>query len=98
MADMNRLQAEIRREFQIPPFFNNASLLNYISEGEMQLMALNPNAEDFDKDLVHRNLLKNYCYYAYNHRVSEFFENYKNLIASWQLTTVAPKSEVINDE
>lgn len=32
-------------------------------------------------------LMKNYMYYSYHHRVSEFFENYASVILTWQMET-----------
>ena len=81
---MEILVTEIRREFQIPPYFPDDVLERYIDEGKTRLDGLNPG-RDFEKDLTYRMLLKNYVYYAYHHKVNEWEQNYANVILSWQL-------------
>lgn len=81
---MEQLIDEIREEFQIPPYFPDESLANYIIEGETYLGTLNPVVK-LEEDMMFRSLLKNYVYYAYNHRINEFVQNYRSLILSWQL-------------
>lgn len=81
---MDQLIDEIREEFQIPPYFPDESLANYIIEGEAYLGTLNPVVK-LEEDMMFRSLLKNYVYYAYNHRINEFDQNYRSLILSWQL-------------
>lgn len=78
-----KLIEEIRYEFQIPPFFADENLLNYLNEGKARLDMLNPG-RDPDTDKVFRSLLKNYVYYAYHHRVDDWERNYRELILSWQ--------------
>lgn len=74
---------EVREEFQIPPYFSNEGIYNYLKEGEARLKFLNPLADE--TDVTYRMLLKNYVYYAYHHKVNEFEENYASLILSWQM-------------
>ena len=75
---------EIRKEFQIPPFFNDEQLMNYVKEGKSRLDSLNPG-RDPDTDLTFRSLIKNYVYYAYHHRIDDWERNYQSLILSWQM-------------
>lgn len=82
------LITQIRQEFQIPPYFSDEALVNYIREGKERLDALNPG-RDPEKDLTFRMLLKNYVYYAYHHKVNEWEQNYANTILSWQLGSEA---------
>ena len=84
MAELEKIVYEVRREFQIPPFFPDEGLVNYAKEGQARLTYLNPKA-NLEKDCTYRSLLKNYIYYAYHHRLHEWEENYRNLIVSWQL-------------
>lgn len=84
MAELEKIICEVRREFQIPPFFPDEGLMNYAKEGQARLTYLNPKAS-LEKDYTYRSLLKNYIYYAYHHRLHEWEENYRNLIVSWQL-------------
>lgn len=79
---------EIRKEFQIPPFFNDEQLMNYVKEGKARLDSLNPG-RDPDADLTFRSLLKNYVYYAYQHRIDDWERNYQSLILSWQMGSEA---------
>lgn len=83
-ASITTLVGEVRREFQIPPYFRDEGLKNYIKEGESVLLPLVPTA-DIDVDFTYRMLLKNYVNYAYYHKVSEWRENYSSMILEWQL-------------
>ena len=83
---MEILIAQIRREFQIPPYFPDDVLERYIDEGKERLDGLNPG-RDIEKDLTYRMLLKNYVYYAYHHKVNEWEQNYASVILSWQMGT-----------
>ena len=78
------LVSEVREEFQIPPYFSNKSLENYVKEGYKKLLDLNPGA-DIKNDVVFRMLLKNYVNYAYHHKAHEWRENYKSDILQWML-------------
>lgn len=86
---MEKLVSEVRREFQIPPYFPDDALENYLREGKARLDGLNPGRE-LGSDQTFRMLLKNYVYYAYHHKVNEWEQNYASLILSWQL-----ESEVV---
>ena len=79
---------EVRNEFQIPPFFRDEWLMNYVKEGKARLDALNPG-RDIETDLTYRSLLKNYIYYAYHHRIDDWERNYQSLILSWQMGSEA---------
>ena len=81
---MEQLIYEIREEFQIPPYFPDASIANYIIEGQTYLGGLNP-VSNLEEDTTFSMLLKNYVNYAYHHKINEFEQNYKTLILSWQL-------------
>lgn len=81
---IDKLVKEIRTEFQIPPYFADDGLKNYIKEGEAELLPLVPNA-DIETDLKYRMLLKNYVNYAYYHKLYEWKANYATAILEWQL-------------
>lgn len=83
---MELLITQIRREFQIPPYFPDDALAEYVKEGKERLEKLNPGS-DLKKDHTFRMLLKNYVYYAYHHKVNEWEQNYASLILNWQLGT-----------
>jgi len=83
-TSITTLVDEIRRDFQIPPYFKDEGLKTYIKEGESILLPLVPTA-DVEKDMTYRMLLKNYANYAYYHKVSEWRDNYSSMILEWQL-------------
>lgn len=85
---MEELIAQVRMEFQIPPYFPDGSIKNYLEEGKQRLDGLNPG-RDLEKDKTFRMLLKNYVYYAYHHKVNEWENNYSNAILAWQLGSEA---------
>ncbi len=83
-ADMEELIEEIRREYHIPPFFEDEGLENFIKEGIYRLGKLNPGT-DYNEDLMYRSLLKSYVYYAYHGKVDSWSENYSSAIIEWQM-------------
>ena len=82
--ELATLVTEMREEFQIPPYYSDAQLSILAQEGECTVGGLNPGCSIID-DLTYRMLLKNYMYYAYHHRVSEFMDNYSSVILTWQM-------------
>ena len=50
---------------------------------------LNPG-RSLEMDDTFRSLLKNYVYYAYNHKTYEWEQNYAAIILSWQLESEVP--------
>ena len=84
--ELATLVDEVLKEFQIPPYYDDDQLINLIKEGEYTVGRLNPGCS-ITKDLTYRMLMKNYMYYSYHHRVSEFFENYASVILTWQMET-----------
>ncbi len=86
---MEALVKEIREEFRIPPYYEDAAIERNIKEGEFRLSQLNPG-RDIEQDLTYRNLVKNYVYYAFNNVINEFFENYASSILEWQMESEVP--------
>lgn len=84
--ELASLVEEMREEFQIPPYYEDKQLANLAKGGEHAVGRLNPGCSII-KDLTYRMLLKNYMYYAYHHRVSEFMDNYSSMILTWQMET-----------
>lgn len=82
--DKTRLIAEMRDDFQIPPYFDDEVIGRAVDECATRLQSLNPTA-DFETDKEGRMLLKNATYYSIYHRYEEFEQNYASLIYSWQL-------------
>lgn len=78
-TELTALVSEMRAEFQIPPYYEDSQLANLAREGECTVGSLNPGC-NITTDLTYRMLLKNYMYYAYHHRVSEFMDNYSSMI------------------
>ena len=83
---MSNLLMDVREEFQIPPYFPDSGLENYLKEGAARLSGLNPTAS-LNSDPVYNSLLKNYVYYAYHHKLNEWEQNYASVILSWQMGT-----------
>lgn len=81
---LTELIEEVRRDYQIPPFFRDDGLKTYAREGEQILLRLNPYA-DITMDQEYRMLLKNYIRYAFYHRTNEWRQNYAQMILEWQL-------------
>jgi len=79
-----KMVGQVRDEFQIPSYFPNDALERYFQEGHRYLSRLNPNVI-LDDDVEFQSLLKTYVYYAYEHHVYEFVENYREPILSWQM-------------
>ena len=86
---MEALVKEIREEFRIPPYYEDAVIERNIKEGEFRLSRLNPG-RNIEQDLMYRNLVKNYVYYAFNNVINEFFENYASSILEWQMESEVP--------
>lgn len=82
--DKEKLIKEIRDDYQIPPYYENAVIERAVDECSTRLLFLKPGT-DFDTDYQGRALLKNAVYYSLFHRYEEFEQNYMNLILSWQL-------------
>ncbi len=91
-TELMELVADMREEFQIPPYYSDDQLENLAKEGECAVGELNPGCS-ITQDLVYRMLLKNYMYYAFHHRVNEFMENYACVILTWQMETEVPTDE-----
>ena len=89
---MQELIANIREEFQIPPFFPDEGLIRYAEEGKARLISLNPVA-DLNTDPTFKMLLKNYVNYAYHHQVDLWEKNYNSVILSWMLLEPIDKGE-----
>jgi hypothetical protein len=85
------LSDEVRKDFQIPPYFDNATINRALRESEARLIQLNP-AADFETDAVGRSLLKNYAYYHIYHKPEEFEKNYEQLVLSWQLSAASEEA------
>lgn len=85
-VELKNLTDEMREEFQIPPYYQDMQLRNLAKEGEKAVGGLNPGC-DISEDLTYRMLVKNCMYYAYHHKVNEFFDNYASLILGWQMET-----------
>ena len=86
---MEVLVKEIREEFRIPPYYEDAAIERNIKEGEFRLSRLN-QGRNIEQDLMYRNLVKNYVYYAFNNVINEFFENYASSILEWQMESEVP--------
>ena len=75
LAGMEELVEEIRREYHIPPFFEDEGLESFVKEGMYRLEKLNPG-RDYNEDLTYRSLLKSY---------------YSSTIVEWQMGSEVPE-------
>lgn len=91
--ELEKLVNEMREEFQIPPYYRDSQLKNLAKEGEQTVGSLNPGCS-VTEDLTYRMLLKNYMYYAFHHRVSEFMDNYASVILTWQMETEVEDNDI----
>lgn len=82
--EITTLVAEIREDFQLPPYLADAVIERSAGFARARLSSLN-KAADFISDETSRMLLKNYVYYDLNHRTEEFERSYAQTILSWQL-------------
>lgn len=73
---INEILKEIKDEQQIPSFFNDQILINYIKEAEYNINQNSGVTIDYDDDLDARSLLKNYVLYANHKRLAEFKQLY----------------------
>ena len=82
---------ELKKELQLT--YEDADvdqrLQRYLKEGKHRLDTLNPG-RNLETDDTFRSLLKNYVYYAYNHKTYEWEQNYAAIILSWQLESEVP--------
>jgi len=97
MADYDALITEIREDYQLPPYVSDTVITRYIQEGEAFFNSLAISV-DYDSDLELRSLLKNYVYYAWNHVLNEFQENYSRSILKWQFEHEEDPSDLESDE
>lgn len=79
-----KIIAEVRSEYQIPPYFEDIGLINFAKEGFRYLLSRNPLG-DIEEDETFQMLLKTYIHYAYFHRVNEWKDNYASMILEWML-------------
>lgn len=82
---LKTLEAEIREEYHIPPYFEN--LQNLIKQSNAWLSQLMFGI-DYDEDLVARSLLKSRVFYAYNNKVNDFAIDYSYDILTWQFSKI----------
>ena len=89
--------AQVRTDFQIPSFVSDDTLTRYVNEGVAYFTGLIVSVPSYDTDLEYCSLLSNYVYYAYNHVLNEFFENYQSMIRKWQWEKEETYSDFITD-
>lgn len=84
------LIAEIRTDFQIPPYQTNETIGRAIDKVYARLSFL--YGLEFDiTDLQGKALLENGIYYELYHRYEEFEPAYQTEILSWQLGGTVPE-------
>lgn len=85
-----KIIAEVRSEYQIPPYFSDDGLKNFAKEGMRYLLSRNPLG-NIEEDETFQMLLKNYINYAYYHRTNEWKANYATMILEWILGSEVPE-------
>ena len=81
---LETLIAEIRADYQIPPYTQDHVIERAVQRCAARLASLR-NATDFEHDLIGRGYLKDFVYYDLNHRTEEFMANYGPDIRAWML-------------
>ena len=84
-AEISALVAELRADYQLPPYMGDQVISRSVSRVEHILEGLRPGS-NFAADPVGRGLLKDGVYYDLNHRLEEFQGNYLGDILQWQLS------------
>ena len=79
------LSAEIRTDFQIPPYQSDDTIGRAIDRLYARLCSLAGTEFDIDTDKQGRSLLENGVYYELFHRYEEFEPAWQSEILSWQL-------------
>ena len=79
------LSAEIRTDFQIPPYQSDDTIGRAIDKIYARLSHLYGADFNTDSDMQGKMLLENGVYYELYHRYEEFEPAYQGEILSWQL-------------
>lgn len=83
--DYADLIAEVREDYQLPPYLSDATVKRSLNRAYEFLRPLVPDA-DFTQNPA-KGLLLNGAYYDIQHKFNEFAENYGPDIRHWQLNT-----------
>ena len=94
-AQVTALVAELRTDYQLPPYLPYDTIRRAILRGEDRLTRLRPDA-DFETDKTARGLLADYCYYDIYHTPDDFMSHFGAAVRSWQLD--APTDGAEEDE
>lgn len=77
--------ADWREEYQIPPFVKNTTAISIYDSSNAYIQSI--QKADYESDLIALGLLKKHMWYSYYHRENEFYEDHKNDIVSWQMSS-----------
>lgn len=83
-AQVTALVAELRTDYQLPPYLPYDTIRRAILRGEDRLTRLRPDA-DFETDKTARGLLADYCYYDIYHTPDDYMSHFGAAVRSWQL-------------
>lgn len=89
---IDSIVSEVREEFHIPPYFSDKHLKNFVKEAIQYIENLNPTC-DIDEDYTAMSLLKYRVFYAYNNKLSEYYEDFRTSIISWQMQSFGAETE-----
>ena len=82
-AQVTALVAELRTDYQLPPYLPDDTIRRAILRGEDRLTRLRPDA-DFEADKTARGLLADYCYYDIYHTPDDYMVHFGAAVRSWQ--------------
>lgn len=82
-AQVTALVAELRTDYQLPPYLPDDTIRRAILRGEDRLTHLRPDA-DFETDKTARGLLADYCYYDIYHTPDDYMSHFGAAVRSWQ--------------
>lgn len=83
--ESKNLVVEFRREYQIPPFHEDAYLESLIEKSIYYFQSL-VDEFDIEKDLTGKELVLIRSFYAYHKKLDEFGERYQKDIFEWEMS------------
>ena len=92
-AEITALVAEIRTDYQIPPYIADTTIERALQKCYARLAALNGADFAVETDKQGRTLLTNGVYYELNHRYEEFEPSWQPYILSWQLNAASTEDD-----
>lgn len=92
MIDFTKIAEEARDEYHIPYFVTDKTLKSYAQKGHGFLSALVQEV-DYDNDMIARDLLCRFIFYAHNARTADFQIDNMHDINTWQMSFMEGAAE-----